>query len=439
MTLHLTRIAVERYKAFEQSCELEIRPLTILVGANGAGKSALAEAIPLLAGGLLGGGSEELTAGLPLESFGRTHGPSFQSLIAGGAGQDSLRLEAGFRAGHVELGLAVAVRSVASPEKGSRQVVDEWTLTLTGGRQVVIERPEPASREHRITVCSRGAAVEMRAAVGWDGLIPRSEALSLEAPEHGWLKEALAALAEWSRGVTYLGAPRELQSSPFTVLPSPAGGVGARGREAPRLLAIYAKIQDRVTAWYRDTFRVDLRVRYEGETASLEVRREPGGEPVPFAQAGQGLSQVLSVAVQCAARTRAGAGVDVIEYPEAGLHPGAHAAVADLIVERLRGPSRPMVVETHSEVLLLRLRRRIVEQRLRPEDVAIYFVGRDDDTGSAGVHRTEITASGDVSNWPGGVFEEDYEEVVAIRREARRRGKDRDAARDPTRGPGASR
>ena len=32
------------------------------MGANGAGKSALAGAIPLLAGGLLGGASEELTA-----------------------------------------------------------------------------------------------------------------------------------------------------------------------------------------------------------------------------------------------------------------------------------------------------------------------------------------------------------------------------------------
>jgi predicted ATPase len=132
---------------------------------------------------------------------------------------------------------------------------------------------------------------------------------------------------------------------------------------------------------------------------------------------------VLPVAIQCITASEAGAGVDIIEHPEAELHPRAHTGIADLIVSHLPGLERPVIVETHSEVLLLRVRRKVAEDALKPEDVAIYWVGRDDETGDASVQKVEISESGDVSNWPEGVFQEDYEEVVAIRREARRRGR----------------
>ena len=78
------------------------------------------------------------------------------------------------------------------------------------------------------------------------------------------------------------------------------------------------------------------------------------------------------------------------------------------------------MVETHAEMLLLRARRWVAEGRLSPEDVAIYWV---DDLGGAGAQLRRIGVSGDgeVEHWPEGVFYEDYEEVLAIRRAVRDR------------------
>lgn len=44
----LTKIAVENFKSIGKRIELELKPLTILVGPNASGKSSILEALPLL-------------------------------------------------------------------------------------------------------------------------------------------------------------------------------------------------------------------------------------------------------------------------------------------------------------------------------------------------------------------------------------------------------
>ena len=38
--MQLTRLFFENYKAFDQEYDLEIRPITVLIGPNNSGKSA---------------------------------------------------------------------------------------------------------------------------------------------------------------------------------------------------------------------------------------------------------------------------------------------------------------------------------------------------------------------------------------------------------------
>ena len=44
----LTKIAIENFKSIGRRIELELKPLTILVGPNASGKSSILEALPLL-------------------------------------------------------------------------------------------------------------------------------------------------------------------------------------------------------------------------------------------------------------------------------------------------------------------------------------------------------------------------------------------------------
>ena len=139
-------------------------------------------------------------------------------------------------------------------------------------------------------------------------------------------------------------------------------------------------------------------------------------------QAGRGLSHVLPVAATALSARRLGSGVDIIEHPEAELHPAAHAEIAELLLENLTGPERPLIVETHSEMILLRARRWIAEGRLPAGHVLVYWVHAEPGRGSI-VEKIRIREDGEMETWPDGVFIENYEEILAIRRAARRKVK----------------
>ena len=74
-----------------------------------------------------------------------------------------------------------------------------------------------------------------------------------------------------------------------------------------------------------------------------------------------------------------------------------------------------MIVETHSEMVLLRARRRIAERRLPSTDVLVYRVDAEPGCGSI-VRKIGIDDHGDMDYRPDGAFIEDYEEILAIRR-----------------------
>ena len=80
--MELRRIGLERYKGYAQPAEMELAPLTILVGPNNSGKTALAQAIPLLAGGLAPSEGDPREP-LPLRSCGIRHAETFEDLVTG--------------------------------------------------------------------------------------------------------------------------------------------------------------------------------------------------------------------------------------------------------------------------------------------------------------------------------------------------------------------
>ncbi len=109
--------------------------------------------------------------------------------------------------------------------------------------------------------------------------------------------------------------------------------------------------------------------------------------------------------------------LDLVEEPELHLHPAAHAPLADLFLRTAASGKGQILVETHSENLLLRLRRRIAEGA-DPGLVAVYWI-EDKADGSSAVRPIQILSDGEVDYWPEGVFSEGYQEVRALRRAAR--------------------
>ena len=88
------------------------------------------------------------------------------------------------------------------------------------------------------------------------------------------------------------------------------------------------------------------------------------GIPANIVDVGFGISQILPIAVQLYATGKNQ--ILLLEQPEIHLHSKAQADIADLLIDALKLQRKTIIVETHSENLLLRLRRRVVEGLITP-------------------------------------------------------------------------
>ncbi|MDQ7876574.1 DUF3696 domain-containing protein [Microbacterium sp. QXD-8] len=123
---------------------------------------------------------------------------------------------------------------------------------------------------------------------------------------------------------------------------------------------------------------------------------------------GVGASQLLPILVACLSVERNS--VVLVEQPELHLHPSVQSKLADFFLFARRDVQ--FVVETHSEYLITRLRRRIAEERTEPHRVQVLYAER---RGAATqVRPLALTAGGDFDEWPDGFFDAQEADVRHI-------------------------
>lgn len=129
---------------------------------------------------------------------------------------------------------------------------------------------------------------------------------------------------------------------------------------------------------------------------------------------GFGISQVLPIIVQ--GFLSKNESMTIIEQPEIHLHPMMQAELADLFIDVVTTDKerndKILLIETHSESILKRLRRRIAEGKIRNEDVAIYFIhSRQRKSSSAKVEKLHISEKGSF-DWPKEFYSTDLEDTT---------------------------
>lgn len=116
----------------------------------------------------------------------------------------------------------------------------------------------------------------------------------------------------------------------------------------------------------------------------------------------------------------------LIEQPELHLHPLAQAELADVIIHAATYRRVQVIVESHSEHLLLRLQRRIAETargaqskdldhvvQISAEDVRLYFCRRTQ--GRSQIEELTLDEYGSIRNWPHKFLGDAFSETVAAR------------------------
>lgn len=357
--------------------ELRLAPLTVLLGKNNSGKSTTARLLHHVLLALSGG---EATP-FPMRDERRTYGLQFRDVQHNGNFFAPLDLDLRIRAEDgVETSLVAQLNQISDSADDVPPVMQVWKLD---GNDLLG------------TPCVRG-------------LLP-------DVPSTATLRQEAKRLLDAS---CYLGPLRDPVKSTYTI-GSPASDLKPDSNSAiAQMLLANPTLRTSVGEWMAqniDGWSVD--VQQTLSAVKLIARRHK--RESNLADAGQGLQQVLPVVTLCRWRSL-GLGeapfLDVIEQPELHMHDAAHAALGDLLLSAVSTERGNVVVETHSESLVLRLRRRIAEG-LSPHQVALIYV-EDTEEGSR-LKPISISEDGEVNWWPEGVFSEAFLEVKAIRRAQR--------------------
>lgn len=190
--------------------------------------------------------------------------------------------------------------------------------------------------------------------------------------------------------------------------------VGIRGQQTANLIKRrHSEFQEELDAWVRRfEFGEALQVKsWSDDLFSLIFRGERPRSLTNLADVGFGASQVLPMIVQALAARPAS--LMIAEQPEIHLNPRLQGVLADLFVDMAK-KDRRVIVETHSEHLLLRLRTLIANGTIDPKLVALYFVEK---AGTiSAVREIPIESNGHIKadDWPYGFFEDGLRLSLAL-------------------------
>jgi len=446
----LTHLRIKNFKAWKDTGAIRLAPLTVIFGANSAGKSSLGHLLlGLKQTALLTDRRRALHLGdanslIDLGTFADClHGHDLKAklefelgwrLPQPGEFRDPLHPRKPYVGNRIQLESVLRADSRGLPElerfryelqdqQGDRQLFVEHGLREGGkayldvepmrllqkqGRKWPIEPPEKFYRFSDVTLAR----------------YQNADSLSEFALE----TERLLA------GLTYLGPLREHPKRTYSWAGDSVPDVGARGEFA--IAALLAAAQDKrmlnrgyrkkrerfdefIASWLRDlgvihSFTVKPvgsgRKEYE-----VLVRANESAPEVKLTDVGFGVSQVLPALVQA---FYAPANSTVwMEQPEIHLHPQVQAELADAFISAVQayegGQPRnvQLIVESHSEHFLMRLQRRIAEEVIRPDEVAVYFANRGDK--SLDLESLRLDSYGDIENWPDNFFGDEMAEIAA--------------------------
>ncbi len=395
------------YKPFKDNFSIELRPLTLIYGKNNSGKSAGMRVLRLILRAL----STRATGAFPIQVDGLSFGAKFLDLVHGklphGFASFSIKLEVD---GEI-LDLSATVQNIADSSINQKNN-HEYSIVS----RLELRSPEPHCFNW---IPARGAVAnyENYGSIAFRGLLPDTKN---KADRDRWQfaedwRERIQALEE---RIEHLGPHRTAISPIYEITASNSFEFDGRG--TPGRLAMDDALLEQASTWYQSHLG-GWRLSISQSGNAFECTLTRGGSSVNLADAGQGMQQALPVIVQQLSHQIKDDGpfIDLVEQPELHLHTAAQAPLGDLFLDTVKTGRGQVIVETHSENLLLRIRRRIAEGS-DPKLVGIYWID-DHADGHSTVRRIEIDKYGELDWWREGIFSEGYEEVRAIRRAAKTR------------------
>jgi predicted ATPase len=423
-------IRLQNFKGFRDSGWIELKPITLLFGYNSSGKSSIMQALLMLKQSLENPATEvpfvfSSEKGVDLgtyEDIVYNHEidpekPVIFSLRVNiyeenGRSQEDFLKRFSLNTSEIEFSV-----SVFYDQNKKTNEIKEFSIRDTKGKNILSMSEKGFSSDcHPI-----GANGE----VIWNNFIPSVLIDNIFVDQI--LSFLGSAIKKSFKTLLNIGPLRTAPKRFYLFSGENPASVGAYGENALQLLflskynneleELEAKVNDWLAA-YNYQFEWKMLGSNLGQFILKDTR---SGMEVNLKDAGFGLSQVLPVVIQAYAAPKDS--IVLIEQPEIHLHSRAQAELGDLFLKAVSDKPKKLIIETHSENLLLRIQRRLAENYLKKQpdfnitsdNIAVYFI--ENQNGQSIAHKIPLNERGEFEDMPEGFkrfFTDDFEEVMKI-------------------------
>lgn len=435
----LTSLKIRNFKAWKDTGEVRLAPLTVIFGTNSAGKSSIGHLLLAL----------KQTA-LATDRKRALHLGDANTLIDLGTFKDCLyahdlasTLEfdlswnlprpLSFRDLHGRTqysGNALSLSAALKASKKEQPEAQGFTYELRNGGEPVLSVQHAINGGGRWKLTSDKYTFVPSIGRQWDLTEPEkfyrvSETSLSRYQNAAFLTQFALATERMLANISYLGPLRNHPQRTYLWSGDTPDDVGQKGEFAvPAILAARddgrklnrgkrrktKPFSEFIAEWLAEMGVIhDFSVKPVAEgRKEFEVllRTQAWSPEVKITDVGFGVSQVLPALVQafyCPPNSTVW-----MEQPEIHLHPQVQSVLADVFISAVQSYQNEearrvqLIIESHSEHFLTRLQRRIAEDVIEPSDVAIYFC-RNSETGAV-LEPLDLNLFGEIENWPKDFF-----------------------------------
>ncbi len=398
----LNKISFKNYKLFKEKQTLKLKPITILIGKNNSGKSAVLKLMTLIEGAL-GGKSDNV---FELKNDDVSSGDKYKDLIYGKFGR-AIELEL-HQEDIVNEKVDILNVEVSVDIDANIPVLENWSLK----EFLKNDELEELLNFQRINKTNYFNEVDDKEYLCEFIGIYLANYFYKEKPDSSGTIYKIPFFK-----TDFIGSIRENSKQDYRLNP-----VNAKSHPDGRYLYDFLirdylttdkKYFSKISEWIKTKFQGwELYIDVDSEPYHIELRK--GKLYVNLTETGMGIGQSLPLITRaykpCDEET-----LIIIEEPESHLHPFAHAQLAQLFAESIKeDKNKKYLIETHSQNFILRLRRLVAEGYLNENDLGIYYVEFDEESNEGNLREIKVDDGGGVDWWPDTIFSETSVETRAI-------------------------
>ena len=412
----ITAISVQDFKSLGRESRIEIRPLTILAGANSSGKSSMMQPLLLMKQTLEASYDPgPLLLDGPNAKF--TSVDQFISHFQQNAHRQAFGVE-------IEQAKDTTLKVVFSLSK--ERVLEITDMVLKDQKDALSLHLRPNLSSKKI---KKAFSTSVQKKIKWpEGLefkvvrnrcflevimdiasVPRDATNLFRLPIYDLLMRSMIPSNRYDPLIRSIIHVPGLRGNPERVYKTTATGPDFPGTFENYVASVVARWQTKNDARLNQLEEMLVALGLTGKIATkavdyTQIELRVGRLPQPtsadnlvnIADVGFGVSQVLPVLV--ALLIAEPGRLVYLEQPELHLHPRAQYALAKILAETAKRGVR-LVVETHSALLLLKVQTLVAEGNLDPELVKLHWFSRSDENGMTSIQSADLDENGAFGDW----------------------------------------